>query len=70
VERGQSAPSAEREEYYAEVRTRQICRWRAWVKQNEELVDTLRIEIDTARKSDGTHTLRNFLPTEYEKGSR
>jgi hypothetical protein len=34
------------------------------------LVHTLRIEIDTARKSDGTHTLRNFLPTEYENGSR
>ena len=63
-------PRLRREEYYAELRTRQICRWRAWVEQNEELVDTLRIEIDTARNSDGTHTLKNFLLTEYENGSR
>lgn len=35
-----------RDEYYAEVRTRQVDRWRAWVEQNEEFIDTLRSEID------------------------
>src|SRR5216684_5609314 len=35
-----------RDEFYAEVRASQISRWRAWVEQNEEFIDTLRIEID------------------------
>jgi hypothetical protein len=35
-----------RDEYYAEIRARRLCRWRAWVEQNEEFIDTLRSEID------------------------
>jgi hypothetical protein len=35
-----------RDEYYAEVRASQISRWRPWVEQNEEFIDTLRSEID------------------------
>jgi hypothetical protein len=35
-----------RDEYYAEVRARQIGRWRDWVEQNENMIETLQGEID------------------------
>ena len=35
-----------RDEFYADVRARQIGRWRDWVKQNETRFETLQAEID------------------------
>jgi hypothetical protein len=35
-----------RDEFYAEVGARQIGRWREWVEQNENMIETLQDEID------------------------
>ena len=35
-----------RDEYYAGLRTGRVSRWRAWLGQNEDLIETLQEEID------------------------
>jgi predicted nucleic acid-binding Zn-ribbon protein len=35
-----------RDEYYTEVRASRIGRWKDWVEQNENMIETLRGEID------------------------
>ena len=39
-----------RDEFYAEARARQIGRWRDWVEQNENMIETLQGEIDHCEK--------------------
>jgi hypothetical protein len=63
-----------REEYYAEIRARQICRWRAWMEQNEEFIDTLRIESDhcdelgrNARNEDFADRVRERIESKSQK---
>ncbi len=63
-----------RDEYYAEVRTRQIGRWRDWVEQNENMIETLQGEIDRcedlerdARTGEFADRVRSWIEAKSQK---
>lgn len=63
-----------RDEYYAEVRVRQIGRWRDWVEQNENMIETLQGEIDhcenlerDARTDEFAGRVRSWIEAKSQK---
>src|SRR6266851_3835227 len=63
-----------RDEYYAEVRSRQIGRWRDWVEQNDNMIETLQGEIDRcedlerdARTGEFADRVRSWIEAKSQK---
>jgi len=63
-----------RDEFYAEMRATRAARWRDWVEQNDELIETLRAEIDeceelerNARTEEFAERVRARIEAKFQK---
>jgi hypothetical protein len=63
-----------RDEFYTEMRATRAGRWREWLEQNDELIETLQVEIDeceelerSARTEEFAERVRNRIEAKAEK---
>jgi uncharacterized Zn finger protein (UPF0148 family) len=63
-----------RDEFYAEMRATRVDRWRDWVEENDELIETLQAEVDeceelerTARTEEFAESVRGRIESKAQK---
>jgi hypothetical protein len=63
-----------RDEFYAEMRATRVGRWRDWVEQNDEMIETLQAEVDeceelkrSARTEDFAARVRDRIEAKAQK---